>query len=794
MVAGKTNHRPENCWSRYSQVGALQADFYDEYQEEVEDWSMEWPSDQDDSTDWQESSQDWRNQEPWSNQEWPSRVSLYPEMLYSSSAASLSMPQAQSMLAVPPPPASTEPQQLQLEDSGVKRVQTVLPAGSTSTNSDQPKAHAFYTVSASERSTQEPPLVASGAALHVCDSRFGSDYPLEPIPEDLQNLQLYNADGSSIEIYGSKHILFELVKGLFFYVQFIVCGISSAILSIPSLVDQFGSATFKAQDLHLDINGHRVPFDRTSMGSYLLTPFRRVPCSESKVYEPTTLHVAPVKQTRGYSGQADYWVLDSGSRTLTRIHKRLRQNRFNPLTSNLKDGCPLNIPGDLQDERTIVLQREGSTTEKVLKDSTWKNELQEVKGGLGFSYKGRTVFKIKDGIDIEEVTSKHLRKTPASMPGQQDQPQSSTTTLQSQSSTTTTSNSAGPVKATPTPRLRASLEGLSSPVSPPLRSSNFKNQDANQDEVQQDLVPYDQVSQDYWARQGSKWTRRHVQPRVHLYHPREDQDKPGGDQGPDIQSLLGDRVTKFQLLDDNQGVSLEYNDRWDENQPNSLGARAGFNPDSRWAGSTTFISTDTVDQVEVAHRTDQTQKAKSVSTPAEPSETERALRNLTHLPYRSCRSICVQAKARQDKHQQQKTRSPLIQCDFAFWGGDRGDQAVVLTAVDVQTGLASASIIPAKERSTYAIAELKKFIYECGRAYGSIQCDQEPAITSILKAVARERLEVYHFDTLPKDQVNRKERSSDSIKFCLLKLAHYAFRQKLDIKSRSVRSIRSLRG
>ena len=102
-------------------------------------------------------------------------------------------------------------------------------------------------------------------------------------------------------------------------------------------------------------------------------------------------------------------------------------------------------------------------------------------------------------------------------------------------------------------------------------------------------------------------------------------------------------------------------DRWGELQEIPLGTRAGFDPTSRWTGSTTFVSTDAIDQLEVAQPTDQAQKARGLSTPAEPSATERALRNLTHLPYRSWRSISVQAKARQGQRRQQKLQSPLIQ-------------------------------------------------------------------------------------------------------------------------------------
>ena len=52
--------------------------------------------------------------------------------------------------------------------------------------------------------------------------------------------------------------------------------------------------------------------------------------------------------------------------------------------------------------------------------------------------------------------------------------------------------------------------------------------------------------------------------------------------------------------------------------------------------------------------------------------------------------------------------------------------------------MASASALPSKESSRYAITELKRFVYEVGRTYGNLQCDQENSIIAIIKAVIRE--------------------------------------------------------
>ena len=101
--------------------------------------------------------------------------------------------------------------------------------------------------------------------------------------------------------------------------------------------------------------------------------------------------------------------------------------------------------------------------------------------------------------------------------------------------------------------MNLALEGLSQ-VAGPSRSANLKNQDVEIEtsdrQVQdQDAVPCDQVSQDYWVHKGSMWTRHHVQPRVYLYVP---QDEPGG---PDVRPFLKDRVTEFRLESNSQNMT-----------------------------------------------------------------------------------------------------------------------------------------------------------------------------------------------------------------------------------------------
>ncbi len=58
--------------------------------------------------------------------------------------------------------------------------------------------------------------------------------------------------------------------------------------------------------------------------------------------------------------------------------------------------------------------------------------------------------------------------------------------------------------------------------------------------------------------------------------------------------------------------------------------------------------------------------------------------------------------------------------------------------MDIQTGLATAVVVPAKGRHTYSVAELKKFIYETGRTYGILQYNKKLALKALVTDVAKE--------------------------------------------------------
>ena len=75
---------------------------------------------------------------------------------------------------------------------------------------------------------------------------------------------------------------------------------------------------------------------------------------------------------------------------------------------------------------------------------------------------------------------------------------------------------------------------------------------------------------------------------------------------------------------------------------------------------------------------------------------------------------------------------------FPFHGSEILPLRKLLTAVDIVTGLGMTIVIPSKGNDDYAAAELKKFIYECGRTSGIVQYDQESSLKALCTRVCTE--------------------------------------------------------
>ena len=61
-----------------------------------------------------------------------------------------------------------------------------------------------------------------------------------------------------------------------------------------------------------------------------------------------------------------------------------------------------------------------------------------------------------------------------------------------------------------------------------------------------------------------------------------------------------------------------------------------------------------------------------------------------------------------------------------------------MTAIDIITGLSTASVVTSKGANLHAVTELKRFILETGRSFAFLQSDQEPSIKAVLQAVIKQ--------------------------------------------------------
>ena len=115
--------------------------------------------------------------------------------------------------------------------------------------------------------------------------------------------------------------------------------------------------------------------------------------------------------------------------------------------------------------------------------------------------------------------------------------------------------------------------------------------------------------------------------------------------------------------------------------------------------------------------------------------------NLTHEPYESWCELCVQFRARQDKHaavDDSKTSTSLISFDFGYASrsAENVDKAVLLACHDKDTGLIGAIPSPAKggKHFQFLVTELTRFVVATGHREVRMRCDGEPATLSILEA------------------------------------------------------------
>ena len=252
---------------------------------------------------------------------------------------------------------------------------------------------------------------------------------------------------------------------------------------------------------------------------------------------------------------------------------------------------------------------------------------------------------------------------------------------------------------------------------------------------------------DHWVQTPTHWIRMVHQERDDLIHP----DKcPSPLSSADAlafgDTLIANRHTCVLESSDPECNGLEIDDHWC-NYTDGTGVEKApeIDPERklgyRWCGFSVFqiaspIETERLvpETVDVAARA-----PRGLRVPIEPTASERRQHELTHLPYRDWCPFCVKAKGRHAASKKQLDRQPVIQVDYCFHSTDpKLPLRKLLTAVDIVTGLGMTIVIPSKGNDDYAAAELKKFIYECGRTFGILQYDQESSLKALCTRVCAE--------------------------------------------------------
>ena len=129
--------------------------------------------------------------------------------------------------------------------------------------------------------------------------------------------------------------------------------------------------------------------------------------------------------------------------------------------------------------------------------------------------------------------------------------------------------------------------------------------------------------------------------------------------------------------------------------------------------------------------------AKPLPSPKGMSAFQRAIHDLTHLPYDPSCEICVSCRRPNSHHRTisgSERSVPLLVGDYAF--PKHSDDAETLTVLVVRVypyKLFMCCVVPSKGRDPAVVNRLERFIKECGLTQFTYRSDREPAITAMIE-------------------------------------------------------------
>ena len=436
-------------------------------------------------------------------------------------------------------------------------------------------------------------------------------------------------------------------------------------------------------------------------------------------FRPDSNLVAPTSFKPVYY-HADRWQFDSARNTLVRHHKS--KALFTPEGTSDR---PVTLE-QLADERRAYMTHSDGREEVVV--DNWRT-LEEPHKAYADFWKGRTEFVLASRPTGKKLTGK--QSTLPQPRNVQLEPVAADATSAAQPASSAASSSRPPQRtvAEPSASARASANGgYRDDFRRKLQMASEGNMDNIRKMVLEQMkwndpetgLPY---THDFWLSTSLMWIRFHHVPRSTMFVPAEVELQ----DGPPQEELGNGRMTM--VLTD--AGDQWHEDTWDFNDPS-----AKCDIGVTFTGETCFERKEheMFEPLAEAEEGDvQARVARGLLQPKQPTELERAEHFLTHLPFRSWRTRCVQAKSRQNHSAKLRTKQPVLQMDYSFITDPSGNQLTLLNVNDVLSGLGMSCVVPNKGYSVYARAELRRFVLGAGRTFGVLQCDPEPS-----KAVAEE--------------------------------------------------------
>ena len=130
---------------------------------------------------------------------------------------------------------------------------------------------------------------------------------------------------------------------------------------------------------------------------------------------------------------------------------------------------------------------------------------------------------------------------------------------------------------------------------------------------------------------------------------------------------------------------------------------------------------------------------KYLRQPNQPSKQERALHNMTHIPFQPWCVVCQEAKGRASQHKKQNasTKTSKIQLDYAYIRQPQDKEpTTILTWVESLTGLAGSLMTGITQQQLDAVVT---FIKRQGfAAQSTLQCDGEPALVKLMEEIGKQ--------------------------------------------------------